>query len=489
MKTDPAINFMKNIPSVLYKLFTSIHTSIIILLSIVALSVVGAFFPQKANIEGMNIKRYIDTGGKLAPLVETLGLLDVFNSPLFIALAVLLLIALAACSYDRLSRKLLKIKKTGRSLEALKNHPEVLIFEETDLEERLKENKFQLKTEYQNESSPVRVYEKGVPAAWLSLLLHVLIFLCILGFFINTLFAFENVAYLFLNEPKKITIFSEKQKWNKLLKRMGGAVSGRNSADEYILTIKNIRSEYHQVPVLHYPDEDKIYRLSRGLGIKEFSPPGERLAPQKWASMVEIKKPNSEILDTIYLEPNKTFSGGGFSLHHVTPLHRVKFKANDEIVDIFSGHGFRLKGVDGEFGISRILSGTVFKPDGSTETLTPATTVYYFPDEIPLVREDIVDIRLGEKKHAKDFDFEILEIRDGFLFFYSKNPSLWLVGITSVLALLVLSVRCFCAWYRIELASENNTTYVLLKTRGALADKEMLLKKMTVIPDRAMHEA
>src|SRR5574337_588888 len=86
-----------------YRKLSSVWTSVYILGAMALFFVIGTIFPQ-----GEDFGEYIKAGGRFIDLVGIFDLLDLFTSPLFLLLALLLLANLIVCCYERygtLSRK------------------------------------------------------------------------------------------------------------------------------------------------------------------------------------------------------------------------------------------------------------------------------------------------------------------------------------------------------------------------------------------------
>jgi hypothetical protein len=54
------------------------------------------------------------------------------------------------------------------------------------------------------------------------------------------------------------------------------------------------------------------------------------------------------------------------------------------------------------------------------------------------------------------------------------------VGFACLFIFLGLIVRSLGAWYRIQYALDGNTAYVLISTRGILADRDRIVGKLKI---------
>ena len=232
----------------LYKFLSSLKTSVYILAVMCLIFLIGTIFPQ-----GENIEDYIEAGGKYVPAVRALDFLDIFMSPLFLIVTAVLLVNLAVCLFDRF-RVFMKIKRKPMVFQSLKEHPNVITFD-NGIEKRLKKIGFRLKAEAQKGAPPrVKIYEKGIQYWWLSWCYHVGIILAIIGFFLTSLFSFEKYVLLYPGKPETISLFSQDTRWNGLLKDIGMEASHEQEKNDYVLNLKEFRTDYYQGLKLEYPE-------------------------------------------------------------------------------------------------------------------------------------------------------------------------------------------------------------------------------------------
>jgi cytochrome c biogenesis protein len=80
--------------------FRSMRTALALLLLLAAASILGSLFPQE-SISPQRVALYFDDHPALAPVLDRLGIFDVFGSPWYMAIYVALLAALVACLVPR----------------------------------------------------------------------------------------------------------------------------------------------------------------------------------------------------------------------------------------------------------------------------------------------------------------------------------------------------------------------------------------------------
>ena len=457
----------------LYRIFSSLKTSVYILCFMCLVFLIGTVFPQ-----GEDIDKYIKAGGKYVAIVRAFDFLDIFVSPLFVFITIILLTNLAVCLYDRL-KVFLKIKRKPIGFERLKTHPNVITSEKADIEERLKKIGFKLKAEAQDAGFPrVKIYEKGLQYWWLSWFYHVGIILAIIGFFLTALSAFEKEVTLYPGKPVRISLYSKETRWNKFLKEMGREISEERREDEYTFTLKEFKTDYYQGLKIDYP-KDKLARLALGIGIKKIEPSKEGFSymPKMWLTSLDVKKPDSRVLDA-KLWVNKPFRTGALTLYQMGYEQKTKVSVNGEVLEVENRVPFQVKGIEGKFVLGPLKLGTLFKKDGTREKINPVTTVYYISDKSPNETETLGDLSHGKSLDAKNVVFEFRDYEEASSLSYRKDPGVWLVGLASLFVFLGLSVRSFGAWYRVQCAVEDRTAYILISTRGILADKDRVVTRL-----------
>jgi cytochrome c biogenesis protein len=81
--------------------FRSMRTALVLLLAIGVAAIFGSLFPQR-NISPQRVQQYFDQHAALAPVLDRLGMFDVFGAPWFMAIYLALLTALTACLVPRI---------------------------------------------------------------------------------------------------------------------------------------------------------------------------------------------------------------------------------------------------------------------------------------------------------------------------------------------------------------------------------------------------
>jgi cytochrome c biogenesis protein ResB len=457
----------------LYKFFSSLKSSVYILLFMCLIFLIGTIFPQGGNIDD-----YIEAGGKYITLVRFLDFLDIFASPLFLGITVVLIINLSVCLFDR-CRIFLKIKRKPVDFRSLKQHSQTASFNNGDIMGRLRKMGFKLKAETRDAAEPgVKIFEKGVPYWWLSWFYHLGIILAIVGFFLTMLFAFEQGVLLYPGQPETISLSSSETVWNKFLEKLGQKTTENRNENNYILTLKEFRTEYYQGLKIDYPDE-KLERLALGLGINKLEPSTEGFSymPKMWLTKLVVKKPDGKVMDAA-LWVNKPFRTGGLTLYQMGYEQKIDLRVNGIAMEVEARVPFTVDGVEGKFALGSLKTGELFKKDGSSEEITPVTTVYFIPEDDASAKKGIGELNFGGTMEFNGTLFEFADYKEGSYLSYRNDPGVWLVGFACLFVFLGLIVRNLGAWYRIQCAFEKKIAYVLISTRGILADKDRIIRKL-----------
>lgn len=189
----------------LWRQLTSMRTALVLLLLLGIASIPGSVVPQRTQ-NPMAVQARFDSNAGLAKWMDRFSLFDVYSSPWFSAIYILLFISLIGCVLPRLVEHARALRaqppRTPRNLDRLEFHQE---FESTDglarAESWLKERGFRIRTEGQSISA-----EKGYSRETGNLLFHASLILILIGISVGALFgmkasAIVNVGERFINTP------------------------------------------------------------------------------------------------------------------------------------------------------------------------------------------------------------------------------------------------------------------------------------------------
>ena len=191
----------------LWRQLTSMRTALILLLLLGLASIPGSLFPQR-NQNPLKVRDFLAAHKGLGPLLEKLKFFDVYSSPWFSAIYILLFISLIGCVLPRTLEHLKAIRKepplTPRYLDRMEGYTVVESSGETALDSAhqwLKKNRFRIRREANSISA-----EKGYLRESGNLLFHLSLILILVAVGAGGLFgskgeAILNVGETFVNTP------------------------------------------------------------------------------------------------------------------------------------------------------------------------------------------------------------------------------------------------------------------------------------------------
>lgn len=458
----------------LYRIFSSIRTSVYILAVMCLFFLAGTIFPQ-----GEKIEDYVKAGGKYIVLVRALDLLDIYSSPLFLAVVLLLLLNLSLCLYDRL-KLFLRSRRTPPDFQTLKKHPLVVMFHDKNTGNRLRQAGFRLKSETTGSTGPgVSIYEKGIPYWWLSWFYHVGIILAIAGFFITALFAFEKDVVLYPEKTETISLSSRDTRWNRMRQWIGSGAADAAEADAYQLSLTAFSTEYYQGLNVDYP-KDRLKRLKVGLGLIRLTPSesGFSYMPKMWRTILEVRKPDGDILDA-EIRVNKPFRSGTLTLYQMGYEQKVQLSVNGQPRELEARVPFSVEGFAGKFVTGTVRTGRLFRKDGTEEQISLQTELYFIPEDTSLPKEELGQLLLDSPLEAKQAVFVMTGLVEGSYLSYRKDPGVWVVGFACLFVFVGLILRSMGGFYRVQCAFEKKDAYVLISSRGILADRDRIVRRLS----------
>jgi len=479
----------------IYKRFASLKTSCVFLGMLVGFYILGTIFPQGASFDD-----YIKSGGGWASFVIFFDLLNIFNTPGFFIVASLLFINLLICAFERfliLRRQRKTVSEDLQFIPAwtfpLDINPQLESADESIKEIFKKEFGFIEKTFTCPE---INIMEKGWSYRWLTWIYHLAILFCFLGFLMTYIFAFEDEIILYPGEAATIKPAAT-NRWNKSWGNKPQELDFKLILDEFI-------TEYNQFPQLDYP-ADKLSRFAIAMGWKDpkYILKDESYFPKDWKSRLKVIKGKETVLEKT-IEVNDPLSYQGITFYQAAYKQILRIQVDDNLISFETETEKELiiPGVDGMLKFGTIKTGTLFKKDGSTEKIKPFT-------EATLIKHVPVSIRQGKDNNGKlapeslnrgteteklgklEYDgslyidnkrISLKEFKETSVLSYRYDPGVPILWWSGVIALLVMALRVFGAWYRIvyRLEEKDGIPHLLLKvkTRGLMADKERFVKRL-----------
>ncbi len=448
-----------------YRIFSSIKTSVWLLGAMTVCYVLGTVFPQGADID-----KYIASGGRFVEVVKLFDLLNLFQSPIFLILTLFLALNLLICIFDRFKRmkKRSDLIAVESLLRAKNTFPIKGIKEISTLEDHLLGQGFRLI----DSSETVRVFGKGLPYWWLSWAYHIGMVLAILGFFVTFFTAFEGEVTLWPGKEERVSLYSPDTRINKLKKKLGIRVKNSIPEKEFTLILKEFKTDYYQTIRLDYP-KNHLARLALAVGFTNIKfKKDQGLYPKRYLTAFTIKTPEGSKIDATTMV-NHPFRMKGLTLYQMGFDQKVTLIINgkEQTVDIYKP--FEIEGLKDKYMLKAVQHGRVFRKDGTTSEQKPRVELFRVrqqerPESIAMLYKDEKKDLLGVPIVFKDFE-------EASVLSYRVDPGVFIIGISTLFILIGLCARVYGRFYRVRIFERQGVVFVNISTRGLLANKDKVL--------------
>jgi cytochrome c biogenesis protein len=276
------------------------RTALILLLLLGIAAIPGSLFPQRSQ-NPIQVKQYFIDNPTLAVWLDRLSLFNVYSSPWFSAIYLLLFISLIGCVLPRSISHLKAIGAvptlTPKYLDRMEYFTEIKKVDLDLAEAKLRKMRFRVRRDENSISA-----EKGYARESGNLLFHLSLVLILIAIGVGSLFgskgdAILNVGDRFINTPTSYDILGF------------GKYQAEDSLPPFALTIKDFKAEYD--PTTNAP-------LDYTLTVLAANPVGS----QEKTEIIKVNKPLTYGSTKVYLQAN------GYS-----PIVIVKDKSGKVIFD------------------------------------------------------------------------------------------------------------------------------------------------------------
>jgi len=283
-----------------WRQLTSMRTALILLLLLGIAAIPGSLFPQRSQ-NPIQVKQYFIDNPTLAVWLDRLSLFNVYSSPWFSAIYLLLFISLIGCVLPRSISHLKAIGAvptlTPKYLDRMEYFAEIKKVDLNLAEAKLRKMRFRVRRDENSISA-----EKGYARESGNLLFHLSLVLILIAIGVGSLFgskgdAILNVGDRFINTPTSYDILGF------------GKYQAEDSLPPFALTIKDFKAEYD--PTTNAP-------LDYTLTVLAANPVGS----QEKTEIIKVNKPLTYGSTKVYLQAN------GYS-----PIVIVKDKSGKVIFD------------------------------------------------------------------------------------------------------------------------------------------------------------
>ena len=265
-----------------WRQLTSMRTALILLLLLGIAAIPGSLFPQR-NQNPIQVKQYFIDNPTLAVWLDRLSLFNVYSSPWFSAIYLLLFISLIGCVLPRSISHLKAIGAvptlTPKYLDRMEYFTEIKKVDLDLAEAKLRKMRFRVRRDENSISA-----EKGYARESGNLLFHLSLVLILIAIGVGSLFgskgdAILNVGDRFINTPTSYDILGF------------GKYQAEDSLPPFALTIKDFKAEYD--PSTNAP-------LDYTLTVLAANPVGS----QEKTEIIKVNKPLTYGSTKVYLQAN-----------------------------------------------------------------------------------------------------------------------------------------------------------------------------------------
>ncbi len=310
-----------------------------------------------------------------------------------------------------------------------------------------------------------------MPYQWLSWIYHLGMVISIAGFMLSALLSFEKEINLKPQTPQQIYTQSPDTRFNRMLRQLGINIK---SKEGFEVVLKEFSTEYTEGMKLNYP-KAKLSRLAIGLGWKTEKFSQEvKLIPKRYISRVAIYEGENLIKEKDILV-NHPLRYKGVTLYLMGYEQTFKLIANSHQLELKGEELFKIPDISGRFtGV--LKRGVLYKKNGVIEKINPYIDLSYSPDgKSPML--SIGQVGTDKPLLYKGVNIRLVDFSESSILSYRKDPAqpiLW-IGITAVFFGMLF--RIFGWWYRVQLLSEDGKIYILISTRGLLANRDRVIRQ------------
>ena len=222
----------------LWRQLTSMRTALILLLLLGVAAIPGSLFPQRTQ-NPLAVSDYFKSNPGTAKFLDQLQIFDVYSSPWFSSIYILLFISLIGCvlprSFEHLKGARAKPPLTPKNLNRMEFHTELAEGNLDSAEAWLRKRHFRIRRDGQSISA-----EKGFMRETGNLAFHLSLILILIGIGLGSLFGMKgdaiiNIGERFINTPTSYDVMS-----------YGKLQSGKNLTP-FSITARDFKATYELV--------------------------------------------------------------------------------------------------------------------------------------------------------------------------------------------------------------------------------------------------
>lgn len=480
-------------PGRLYRTLVSIKTSLVFLCVFALLFFLGTVFPQSSDPD--RLEQYREAGGKFIGLVDALDLLNIFRSWYFGVITLVFAVHLLLCLIHRLGtlRRRPSIRRFTREDLLRRDYSFSVIrpldTSVPDAEKVLRRIGFR-RRKYYSEDARIRriVCEKGLPFRWLSWMYHVCMLVCLVGFGLSYLFAFEDYLAIGVGETEQVALRPADTNWRKLMRLLDRAEPPE--APKIEIALEGFITEYTEKTKLVYPNKtEPTQRFLAALGMADesvrYEMPEDPLYPRDWFSALAVYR-GGRLVKRKKIEVNDPLRYGGLTFYQIGYEYRFDLGVGEETIEgIEAGKPFAIPQMEGEFRIRNLRLGMVFGYDGSAEKLTPSAKLQHRPpsnDEKP-PWSTAGELLIGEPAEIMHAEMTLDNLRQSSILSYRYDPGVPLLWVAGMGLVVLMAARVYLPWYQlrchVESSDERTRFAISIRMMGLFARPTRLRRKLS----------
>ena len=222
----------------LWRQLTSMRTALILLLLLGVAAIPGSLFPQR-NQNPLAVSDYFKSNPGTAKFLDQLQIFDVYSSPWFSSIYILLFVSLIGCvlprSFEHLKGARAKPTLTPKNLNRMEFHRQLSDGSLDSAEAWLRKRRFRIRRDAQSISA-----EKGYMRETGNLMFHLSLILILIGVAFGSLFGMKgdaiiNVGERFINTPTSYDVISF------------GKIQSEKNLNPFSITATNFKATYDLV--------------------------------------------------------------------------------------------------------------------------------------------------------------------------------------------------------------------------------------------------
>ncbi len=320
------------------------------------------------------------------------------------------------------------------------------------------------------------IMEKGLPYRTLTWVYHAGIAACFIGFALSYLFAHEDVITLWPGSPARIA------------PKSSGIVQYlyRDNAPEsrFSLVLDEFSTEYLTAARLDYP-KDKLSRLAIGLGWKrpEYRPKADPLVVRDWKSRLRVVEDARTTAEKT-IEVNDPLKYDGYTFYQMGYEQKLKVRVDDNPLPLEAriDEEFFIPGSETPLKFSELRAGTLYRPDGAKEELTPYAMVSFSRKAEGASKEEPVKLGLNSAVQVDGRILTLVDFEEGSQLSYRYDPGATLLWWAGIVALIAMFLRFYGYWYMVAYRVEESEGMAFLdvniSSKGIFADEKKLVARL-----------